>query len=158
MILLKWKQRLESTFRAATAKIPMNQPRTGRLKGRSGQSAFISRNTRRLNKAAKALAVFGPNYVKKRMGDASALNGYAWFWQGQNENLASALLAARKSVELSPRAAAYDTLSAVYIKLKNYTEALKAAEKAVELGGPQVETYKRKLDSLKKLMEKKDGE
>jgi len=112
----------------------------------------------KLNKAAKALAVFGPNYVKKHMGDAAALNGYAWFWQGQNGNLESALLAARRSVELSPRAAAYDSLSAVYIKLKNYPEALKAAEKAVELGGLQVEAYKRKLENLRKLMEKKEGE
>ena len=112
----------------------------------------------KLNKPDRALGVFGPNYIKKYMNDASTLNGYAWFWQGQAKNLDSALGAAKKSVALSPRAAAYDTLSAVFIKLKNLPEALKAAEKAVELAGQQAETYKKKLENLKKLMEKKEGE
>jgi len=112
----------------------------------------------KLDKTAKALAVFGPNYIRMHMGNASVMNSYAWFWQGQVKNLDSALGAAKKSVALSPRAAAYDTLSAVYIKLKNLPEALKAAEKAVELAGQQAETYKKKLENLKKLMAKKEGE
>jgi tetratricopeptide (TPR) repeat protein len=82
----------------------------------------------------KALAIFGPEYIKSNSDDTNSLYGYARFWAGQGKNLDSALEAAKKSVELKPGVFfAWSTLSDVQLKLKNYPEALKAAEKAYEL-------------------------
>jgi len=103
-------------------------------------------------KEDKALAVFGPDYVKRSAGDPNSLNGYASFWSGQGKNLESALEAAKKAVELRPKTNYYwSTLSDVYLKLKNYPEALTAAEKAVELTeGPYQARMKQKVEAVKK--------
>jgi tetratricopeptide (TPR) repeat protein len=85
-------------------------------------------------KDEKALAIFGPEYIKPKSGDANSLFGYARFWAMQGKNLDSALEAAKKSVELKPGVFfTWSTLSDVQLKLKNYPEALKAAEKSYEL-------------------------
>jgi tetratricopeptide (TPR) repeat protein len=104
------------------------------------------------NKEDKALAVFGPDYVKASAGDPNSLNGYASFWSGQGKNLESAVEAAKKAVELKPKTNYYwSTLSDVYLKLKNYPEALTAAEKAVELTeGPYQARMKQKVEAVKK--------
>jgi len=103
-------------------------------------------------KEDKALAVFGPDYLKGVAGDANAVYGYASFWSGQGKNLESALEAAKKAVELRPKANYFwSTLSDVYLKLKNYPEALQAAEKAVELTeGPYQARMKQKVEAIKK--------
>ena len=100
----------------------------------------------------KALAIFGPDYLKGVAGDGNALNGYAVFWSGQGKNLDSALGAAQKAVELKPKVSYYwSTLSDVYLKLKNYPEALKSAEKAVELTeAPYQARMKQKVEAIKK--------
>jgi tetratricopeptide (TPR) repeat protein len=86
------------------------------------------------NKEDKALALFGPDYIQKKPGDASTLTSYAAFWARQGKNLDSALAAAKKAVELKPGTLYFWTnLSDVYLKMKNYPEALKAAEKALAL-------------------------
>ncbi len=53
-------------------------------------------------KEDKAMALFGPAWAQTKMADASALYSYASFWARQGKNLDSALVAARKAVELKP--------------------------------------------------------
>jgi tetratricopeptide (TPR) repeat protein len=87
----------------------------------------------KLDKSEKALDVFGPEFMKEYMDKPNDLNRYARFWANQGENLESALEAAKKSVELYPSAARWDTLSLVYSKLEKHSEALKAKKRAVEM-------------------------
>jgi len=107
----------------------------------------------KLNKEEKALEVFGPELAQKNWDKSNNLASYARFWTNQGKNLASALEAAKRSVELSSEAYTWDALSQVYLKLKNYPEALKAAEKAADLAeGPYAEAYKKKIETIKKAM------
>jgi tetratricopeptide (TPR) repeat protein len=86
----------------------------------------------------KALALFGPDFLKENMANSPILSRYAQFWAQQGQNLESALTAAKKVTELTPEGVAgYNTLSQVYLKMKNYPEALKAAEKALSLAPDQ---------------------
>jgi tetratricopeptide (TPR) repeat protein len=99
----------------------------------------------------KALALFGPAYANKKATDASALYSYAGFWSRQGKNLNDALAAAKKAAELMPRTYyIWSTLADVYQKMNNYPEAIKAAEKAVELAeGSAKEAMKKKVDQIK---------
>ncbi len=90
----------------------------------------------KVDKTDKALAVFGPEFVKKFNNEQGALSNYATFWTNAGTNLDSALAAARRSVELTPDFYNNFVLGQVLFKMKNYDEALKAAEKAVELLKP----------------------
>lgn len=92
----------------------------------------------KLKKPDKALAVYGPGFLKKNMTDQSVLASYASFWSKQGEkqsgiNLESASEAARKAVELTSDYFNNYTLANILYKLKKYQEALPCAEKAVEL-------------------------
>ncbi len=87
----------------------------------------------RSGKEDKALAVFGPEFAKKSGAGADMLLSYASFWNRQGKNLESALEAAKKAVERESAYYTFDTLSQVQLKLKNYAEALRAAEKALAL-------------------------
>ena len=102
-------------------------------------------------KEEKALVLYGPAYAKKNSSDASALYSYARFWAAQGKNLADALAASKRTTELFP--ATYDmwsTLADIHQKMKNYPEAIKAAEKAAELAeGPAKEAMQKKVDQLK---------
>jgi tetratricopeptide (TPR) repeat protein len=99
----------------------------------------------------RALAVFGPEFLKKHMEEGAVLSGYASFWSGQSLNLESALAAAKKAVELTPDAyRSWMTLSQIQSKLKNYDDALRAAEKALALAPAQPPMIK---DNLKKSIE-----
>jgi tetratricopeptide (TPR) repeat protein len=95
----------------------------------------------KLKKTDKALAVYGPEYAKKNWGDQMVLSTYASFWNRQETNLDSALEAAQRSVELTSDYYNNFTLAQVLFKLKKYDEALKAAEKAVELVKPMAAKY-----------------
>jgi tetratricopeptide (TPR) repeat protein len=90
----------------------------------------------KLNKPDKALAVYGPVFIKANMGDQAVLASYAAFWSRQGKNLESALEAAKKSVDLTSDFYNNYTLANILFKLKKYEEALKYAEKAVELVKP----------------------
>ena len=105
----------------------------------------------KMNKEDKALALYGPALVQKNINDAEALNSYAWFWAGQGKNLQSALVAAKKAVELKPKQYyIWDTLAVVHAKLKNWPEAIKTMEKAVELAPDRAkESYKKNLEKIK---------
>jgi tetratricopeptide (TPR) repeat protein len=87
----------------------------------------------KLGKEDKALAVYGPEFVKKNAGDANPLFSYASFWNRQGRNLESAAEAVKMAVGLEPSYYGYDVLGQIQLKLKNYEEALQAAEKALAL-------------------------
>ena len=100
----------------------------------------------KLNKTDKALAIYGPEFIKKNMADQGVLSSYASFWSRQGKdkegkNLESALEAARKSVELTSDYYNNYTLGNILFKLKRNDEALKYAEKAVELVKPVAAKY-----------------
>jgi tetratricopeptide (TPR) repeat protein len=95
----------------------------------------------RLDKLDKALALYGPDFAEKSCDDPSALSSYASFWNRQGKNLDSAVAAAERSVELKPEYYNCFLLGQVLFKMKKYDEALKAAEKAVELARPMVAKY-----------------
>jgi len=90
----------------------------------------------RLKKTDKALALYGPAFAGKNWSDGDVLASYAGFWNRQEANLGSAVEAVRRSVELKPDYSNTFTLAQVLFKMKSYDEALKAAEKAVELVKP----------------------
>jgi tetratricopeptide (TPR) repeat protein len=95
----------------------------------------------KLGKTEKALALYGPELAKKNWDDQSALASYAAFWHRQGKNLESAAAAAKRSVDLTPDYYNNFTLAQILFKMKNYPEALKAAEKAVELVKPMAAKY-----------------
>jgi len=111
----------------------------------------------KLKKPDKALAIYGPEFAKKNWGESGALASYAAFWQRQGANLDNALEAARHSAELAPSYYNNFTLGQILFSLKKYDEALKAAEKAVELAkataakyeGFPVQQYENLVKSIK---------
>jgi len=95
----------------------------------------------KLKKPDKALAVYGPAFAKQHWEDPSALASYASFWNRQAANLDGALEAAQRSVALRSDYSNNFTLAQILFKLKKYDEALRAAEKAVELVKPMAAKY-----------------
>jgi tetratricopeptide (TPR) repeat protein len=108
----------------------------------------------------KALATYGPEFLKKIMDNAGMLGRYAQFWSGQGQNLESALEAAKKATTLTPDSySPWNTMSQIYLKQKNYDEALKAAEKALSLAPdqpPQIkESIKKNIEAIKAAAQEK---
>lgn len=95
----------------------------------------------RLKKTDKALAVYGPGFAKAHWDEQGTLASYASFWNRQGANLDDALAAARRSVALKSDYFNNFALAQILFKLKNYPEALTAAEKAVELAKPMAAKY-----------------
>lgn len=120
----------------------------------------------KLKKPDKALAAFGPNFIKQNGNDQSILASYAAFWSRQGTNLDSALEAARKSVELTSDYYNNYTLANILFKTKKYDEALKYAEKAVELVKPMAvkyegfstQQYEKLVKDIKDAIAKEKGE
>ncbi len=119
----------------------------------------------KLNKTDKALAIYGPEFAKKNWGDQDILSSYAAFWYKEAKNLDDALAAAKRSVELSPDYYNNYTLGQILFKQNKYAEALKAAEKAVELVKPMavkyegfpVQQYEKLVKDIKDAMAKEKG-
>jgi len=119
----------------------------------------------KLKKTDKALAIYGPEFAKKNWGDQGILAGYASFWNRQEMNLDDALAAAKKSVELAPDYYNNNVLGQILFKQKKYAEALKAAEKSVELVKPlavkyegfPVGQYEKLVKDIKDAMAKEKG-
>jgi len=105
----------------------------------------------------KAEALYGPAYFSKISKDGIRLRIYASYWAERKEHLDVALNAARMSVELTPTAIAWDTLSMVLLTKGEYGEALKAAEKAIELDGGTNPRYQARLKQIKAVMTKEKG-
>jgi tetratricopeptide (TPR) repeat protein len=96
----------------------------------------------------KALATYGPEFMKKIMDNSAMLGRYAQFWSDQGQNLESALEAAKKATALTPDGySPWNTMGQICLKQKNYDEALKAAEKALSLAPDQPSRIK---ESIKK--------
>ena len=112
------------------------------------------------DKLDRALAVFGPEYLKKNLDKAPALASYVNFWLAQGKNLDSVLEAAQRGVELNAGSyTGWTSLSQVDMKLKKYDDALKAAEKALELAPatpPQIkDNIQKSIDQIKAAMQEK---
>ncbi len=108
----------------------------------------------------KALATYGPEFLKKIMDNAGQLGRYAQFWSGQGQNLESALDAAKKATILTPNNySPWNTMGQIYLKQKNYGEALKASEKALSLAPdqpPQIkESIKKNIETIKAAAQEK---
>ncbi len=95
----------------------------------------------KLEKDEKALSIYGPAIAKKGWDDQNSLASYAAFWNRQGKNLESAAEAAQRSVDLTSDYYNNFILGQILFKLKKYPEALKAAEKAVELAKPMAAKY-----------------
>lgn len=94
---------------------------------------------------AKALEMFGPAFAKSHWADATALEGYAYFWGTQGKNLDDALAAGRRLIELKPGYYyGWYAMSQVLLARKDYSGALQAAEKTVELADEALKDYYRK--------------
>lgn len=125
------------------------------LKLAPGDTYFLSQAAAvnmKAGKEAKALELYGPAFAKKNESNASALYSYAGFWARQDKNLDDALAAAKKAVDSMPETYyIWSTLSLVHEKMKNYPEAIKAKEKALELASNErvKETYKKDIERLK---------
>lgn len=100
---------------------------------------------------AKALEMFGPAFAKAHEADAAALEGYVVFWGNQGKNLDDALAAGRRLVEIKPNGYySWYALSVVLLAGKDYDEALKAAEKTVDLADDAVkDRYRKNIDKIK---------
>ena len=140
----------------ATMAMPMGGPGAGA----GTYLAAAARIFVEADKMDRALAVYGPNFLNANMDKQGVLAGYAQFWSGQSLNLDSALIAAKKSTELTANSyRGWSLLSQIQMKLKKYDEALKAAEKALELAPaqpPQIrDGIKKTIDQIKAAMEEK---
>jgi len=119
----------------------------------------------KLNKPDRALALFGPEFAKKNWGDDGILASYASFWHRQGTNIDDAAAAAKRSVELTSDYYNNNILGQILFKQKKYAEALKAAEKAVELVKPMavkyegfpVQQYEKLVKDIKDAMAKEKG-
>ncbi|MCX6574819.1 MAG: tetratricopeptide repeat protein [Candidatus Aminicenantes bacterium] len=108
----------------------------------------------------KALATYGPEFMKKIMENSSMLGRYAQFWSDQGQNLESALEATKKAIALTPDSySPWNTMGQIYLKQKNYDEALKAAEKALSLAPDQPlrikESIKKNIEAIKTAAQEK---
>ncbi|MCX6561345.1 MAG: hypothetical protein NTZ26_12630 [Candidatus Aminicenantes bacterium] len=99
----------------------------------------------------KALACYGPDFLKKNLANATVLTPYASFWARQEKNLDSALEAAKKAAELTPdNFVAWTSMAQVYVKMKNGAEAIKAADKALAVApAAQKANVQRMVDQIK---------
>jgi tetratricopeptide (TPR) repeat protein len=108
----------------------------------------------------KALATYGPEFMKKIMENSAMLVRYAQFWSDQGQNLESALEAAKKATALTADSySPWNMVGQIYLKQKNYDEALKAAEKALALAPDQPsrikESIKKNIDTIKAAAQEK---
>jgi len=104
----------------------------------------------------RALDVYGPDYVRKNFKKGLGLTLYMNFWMNRDKNLESALDAAKRSVELMPgNFMVWNWMSRIYLKRKNYPEALKTAEKALSAAPQDGKALVQvTLDEIKSKMEK----
>jgi len=141
------KENLESAMAMAETALKLEPGSTNII--RSVASVYV-----RADMDDKALAIYGPAWLEKTIaaGQDRDINGYASFWLRAGKNLESALAAAKTSVEMQPKAYFYwSTLSDVYAKMGDKTQAVKAAETAVALAqGRAKEAMQKKLEALLK--------
>jgi tetratricopeptide (TPR) repeat protein len=146
---VKYKKNTESAEKMVELAIELNPDRW--YYRQSAANIYLQ-----LEKADKALEVFGPGFAEKNKDDSNVLNSYAWFWATQGKNLESALDAAKKSIALGESPYNWDTLAMVYQKMEDYDEAIKAEEKAIAVAEEEVKLrFQNRLQQIKKAMEEK---
>jgi tetratricopeptide (TPR) repeat protein len=101
---------------------------------------------------SEALDLYGESYIANFQKNATALNSYAWFWALREKNLESALETAKRALSLKNDPNIWDTLSMVYLKMKEYQKAIEAEEKAYELAPS--EGFKRRIEEIREEMTK----
>ncbi len=106
-----------------------------------------------MGKKDQALALYGPQYIKKKSDDDMALYYYASFWSRKKENLKSALKAAHRATEISSEPYYWAVVSRIYQAMDDYKEAIGAMEKAVD-EAPETIYYQTQLMQLKEKAEK----
>ncbi len=100
------------------------------------------------------------NYLLTRVTDPYNLNEVAWRLAKRNQSLTLALKLSKKSIELDPTCAnCWDTLSEIYLRLRNHKMAVQLNEKALSLDPLLREAIGRKprLDSLMAVKQKKQN-
>jgi len=149
----KQKENTESALKMAELALKLNPDNAYLLSRAAG--VFVA-----LDKKDQAQAVFGEAYAKKNWDQPSSLSTYARFWANQGMNLESALAAANRANEQTPSAYVWDIVATVYLKMKKYDEATKAAQEAIKLAGDQADYFKQRLERIKKAQdeEKKAAE
>lgn len=106
-------------------------------------------------KYAKTAEVYIPVYGKD---NADALNSIAWYYYEHIDNkdqLKKALDWSKRSVELEDSYANNDTYAALHYKLGNKQEAMKAAQKAIDIAKKNNEDAQGTEELLKKIKEMK---
>lgn len=97
------------------------------------------------------------NYAPARRSYATELNNAAWSFylmvKDNNDYLLRALLWSRRSIELLPKAAYYDTYAHLLYRLKMYNESESMQKTAVEMDkeeGEDMKTYKKEYEKIRK--------
>lgn len=139
----KKKENTESALKMADLALKLNPDNAYLLSRAAGVYCA-------LDKKDQAQAVFGEAYAKKSWDQPSSLSTYARFWANQGTNLERALAAANRANELTPSAYVWDIVATIYLKMKKYDEATKAAQEAIKLAGDQADYFKQRLDRIKK--------
>ncbi|MBC8278242.1 MAG: hypothetical protein H8E46_08425 [FCB group bacterium] len=127
--------------------------------GSSSMERWIAANYAKLllskDDLEKAREVYGENFAAlfTEGKDADNLNGYAWFWAVEGQNLESAKAAAEKSLEFKDDANTWDTLSMVYWKMGEHQKAIEAEEKALEMVGGKSKEFEERIAKIKEEME-----
>lgn len=98
---------------------------------------------------AEALKIYGPEFIRNHMKSYSVLYTYAGFWAENETNLESALETAKKSIELRPISYNNSVLGLIYWKMKMYTEAIEATEKAIKLSSIRMPEYEERIEQIK---------
>ena len=84
--------------------------------------------------------------------NASAMNNLAWTYVQLGTNLEEALALSKNSLEIEPDNPNYlDTVAEIYYLKKEYYRALTYIRKAVDLGPPNLEYYRRKMEKIKRM-------
>ena len=99
-----------------------------------------------------AVAQYGAVFSQVFWEDAVALNGYAWFWAEQSENLDDAERTALRSIALQDDANTWDTLSMVYWKQGRHDKAIEAEERAISMNDHP--DYRKRIEEIKADMAK----
>ena len=110
----------------------------------------------RAKSPGESVRSFSFKYSKNAFS-AELNNGAYGIYETGTQNpkyLTNALLWSKRSIELDPQAAFYDTLAHLLYRLGFYSEALATQEKAVELARSTKQPYKHLQDELVKIKNK----
>jgi tetratricopeptide (TPR) repeat protein len=123
----------------------------------TGITDGVARVFVRAGKLDKAHTIYGPDFIRKHLGDCNTLMYYAMFWSRLDRNLDSALEAAIRGEELAPGYVLSDVLGQIYSKQIKYPEAIKAYEKAVTLAPSEQwkETFRKRIEETKRAAQEK---